>query len=139
MNTINDSIILKKTDYDMLVKYIYSRLTPLSSDNRNAEQLYEELKNARVIEEEEAFPDDVIGLSSFVEVEEQLTGRKMKFTIVLPSEANLGKKRLSIFAPLGIALMGYRKGQVVNWEMPSGNKTFYISHVSNNVSIGNKS
>jgi regulator of nucleoside diphosphate kinase len=133
MNTISNSIILKKTDYDMLVKYIYSRLTPLSSDNRNAEQLYEELKNARVIEEKDAFPDDVIGLSSFVEVEEQLTGRKMKFTIVLPSEANLGKMRLSVFAPLGIALMGYRKGQVVNWEMPPGNKTFYIRRVVNNV------
>ena len=131
MNTINDNIILKKTDYDMLVKYIYSRLTPLSSDNRNAEQLYEELKNAKVVEETNEFPKDAIGLNSFVEVEEQLTGRKMKFTIVLPSEANLGKKRLSVFAPLGIALMGYRKGQIVHWEMPAGQKTFFIRNVTN--------
>jgi len=130
MNTINSNIILKKADYDMLVKYIYSRLTPLSSDNRNAEQLYEELKNAQVVESDE-FPEDAIGLSSLVEVEEQLTGRKMRFTIVLPSEANLGKKRLSVFAPLGIALMGYRKGQIVHWEMPAGQKTFFIRNVTN--------
>lgn len=128
-----NTIILKKTDYDMLVKYIYSRLTPLSSDNRNAEQLYEELKKAKVVEEAKEFPDDVIGLNSFVEVEEQSTGRQMKFTIVLPSDANLGRKKLSVFAPLGIALMGYRKGQVVNWEMPAGLRSFYISHVANNV------
>ena len=130
MNTINSNIILKKSDYDMLVKYIYSRLTPLSSDNRNAEQLYEELKNAQVVESDE-FPEDAIGLSSLVEVEEQLTGRKMRFTIVLPSEANLGKKRLSVFAPLGIALMGYRKGQIVHWEMPAGQKAFVIKNVFN--------
>ena len=130
MNTINSNIILKKADYDMLVKYIYSRLTPLSSDNRNAEQLYEELKNAKVVESDE-FPEDAIGLSSLVEVEEQLTGRKMRFTIVLPSEANLGKKRLSVFAPLGIALMGYRKGQIVHWEMPAGQKAFVIKNVFN--------
>ena len=131
MDKVKDRIILKKNDYDMLVKYIYSRLTPLSSDNRNAEQLYEELKNAEVIDVKEKFPADVIGLNSFVEIEEQLTGKQMKFTIVPPSEANLGRKKLSVFAPLGIALMGYRKGQVVNWQMPAGQKTFLIRNVSN--------
>lgn len=131
MNAIKDRIVLKKDDYDLLVKYIYSRLTPLSNDNKNAEQLYEELKIAEVIESEEDVPADVIRLNSIVEVEEKFTGRQMKFTIVLPAQANISKQRLSVFAPLGIALMGYRKGQWVNWQMPSGQKTFYIKNVLN--------
>ena|SRR5688572_11014288 len=131
MKEIKDRIVLIKDDYDLLVKYIYSRLTPLSNDNRNAEQLYEELKNAEIVESAEEFPTDIIRLNSDVEVEEKQTGRHMKFRIVLPTEANLKKKRLSVFAPLAIALMGYRKGQWVNWEMPSGKKEFFVRNVNN--------
>lgn len=131
MKEIQERIILKKQDYDLLVKYIFSRLTPLSNDNRNAEQLYEELKNAVIVEGDGHIPEDVIRLNSLVEVEEKQTGRQLTFRIVLPSEANLAKQRLSVFAPLGIALMGYRKGQWVNWELPSGPKAFFVKNVSN--------
>ncbi|RYG51343.1 MAG: GreA/GreB family elongation factor, partial [Chitinophagaceae bacterium] len=70
-------------------------------------------------------------LNSWVMVEEQLTGKRLEFRLVLPKEANLGKHKLSVFAPLGIALMGYRKGQLVKWQMPSGEKLFHIRDVQN--------
>jgi regulator of nucleoside diphosphate kinase len=131
MQENKDRIILQKRDYDLLVKYIFSNLTPLSTDNRNAEQLYEELKNAVILEGDGPLPHDVIRLHSKVEVVEKFSGRNFTFTIVLPSEANVGKRRLSVFAPLGVALMGYRKGQRVYWQMPSGDKEFFVKNVIN--------
>lgn len=131
MKTVNDRIILKRNDYDLLIKYIFSHLTPLSNENKNAEQLYEEIKNAVIIEGEKKFPDDVIGLNSVVEVEDTLTGRQLNLKIVAPSKAQLSKQCISVYTPLGIALMGYRKGQRVKWEMPSGPREFYVKNVVN--------
>jgi len=131
MKTITNQLTLVKADYDLLVKYVYSRMSPLSAERKSAEQLYEELKNADVHATEEDFPSDVVRINSVVEVQEQTTGRSLKYRLVSPGEANLRKERLSVYTPLGIALIGYKKGQKIKWEMPSGEKVFYIKDVVN--------
>ena len=129
MDTVKTNIILKRLDYELLMKYIYERLTPFSDDYRHATQLYEELMDADIVEMDDTVSDDVVQLNSHVTVEDQRSGKQMKFSIVLPSQANVGQGRLSIFSPLGIALMGYRKGQTVTWKMPSGAREFFIRDV----------
>lgn len=131
MKTTKNKLILKKNDYNLLLKYVYTRMNPLSAENKNAEQLFEEIKRAEVYDQEEELPADVIRVNSWVEVEELDSKRLLKFRIVLPAQANLKKQQLSLFAPLSIALMGYRKGQQVSWNMPSGEKIFHIKKVSN--------
>lgn len=131
MKKKKQKLLLRRRDYDLLLRYVYSRMTPVSSEQKNAEQLYEELKSAKVYEDNESLPGDVIALNSDVEVEEKQSGRIMKFSIVLPTQANMSKQRLSLFAPLAIALMGYRKGQEITWDMPSGQKKFHVKEVSN--------
>ncbi len=131
MKATKNKLILKKTDYDLLVKYVYSRMNPMSNENKNAEQLYEELRNAEIHDTDSDLPADVVRINSQVEVEEQTTGRRIKFRLVTPGDANFRKEKLSVFAPLGIALIGYRKGQKIAWEMPSGEKVFYIKEVVN--------
>lgn len=126
MNTVKSKLILKRLDYELLMKYIYERLTPFSDDYRNASQLYEELMDAEIVETEDAMRDDVVQLNSNITVEDQKSGKQMKFRIVLPSQANVGQGRLSLFSPLAIALIGYRKGQLVSWKMPSGTREFFI-------------
>lgn len=131
MKTVKNKLILKKADYDLLTKYIFSRMDSVSAESKNAEQLYLELENAKIYEDEIDMPDDVVCSNSMVEVEEQSTGRELKFRLVLPGESNINKGKLSVFAPLAIALIGYRKGQQVKWHMPSGEKVFYIKDVIN--------
>lgn len=131
MKAIKNKLILKKGDYDLLVKYIFSRMDTMSAESKNAEQLYKELEDAEIYDDEMNIPADVVCSNSIVEVEEQSTRRQLKFRLVLPGEGNLSKGKLSVFAPLGIALIGYRKGQRVSWDMPSGEKIFYIKDVIN--------
>jgi len=126
-----NKLILLKQDYEILERYIHSRMHPLSGETKIAEQLYEELAGATILEKQEDVPADVIRIDSVVDVEEKKSGRRMKFRLVLPSLANIRQQKLSVFAPLGIALIGYRKGQLVNWEMPAGSKMFYIKDVAN--------
>ena len=132
MKTKKNKLVLVKDEYELLKGYIHSRLDTLSPESKTAQQLHLELKQALVLDNEQEIPGDIVRLNSWIAVEEKLTGRQLQFRLVLPSEANLNKQKLSIFAPLGIALIGYRKGQQVKWEMPAGEKVFYIKEVENN-------
>ncbi len=131
MNTIKTKLVLVKDDHELLKKYVHARLDTISPESKIAEQLQEELKLALIVEKREDIPADVVRLNSEIIVEEKNTGRRFKFRLVLPHMADLNKERLSVFAPLGIALIGYSKGQEVSWQMPSGEKLFYIKEVNN--------
>ncbi|MFT4175978.1 MAG: GreA/GreB family elongation factor [Luteolibacter sp.] len=50
-------------------------------------------------------------------------------SIVLPAEANPDDDRLSILTPIGLAVMGRRKGDIVTWETPRGTRRMKISAV----------
>jgi regulator of nucleoside diphosphate kinase len=133
MNTVENKnkLVLKKRDYELMLKYVHTHLHPLSKEHKNAEQLFGELQDAEVYDDGADIPSTVVQLYSEVEVEEQGSRRKVKFKIVPPSEANMSQQRLSVFAPLSVAVMGYCQGQEVSWEMPAGPKKFLIRKVKN--------
>ena len=43
--------------------------------------------------------------------------------------ADMGKNKLSILAPIGAALLGYRVGDVIEWPVPSGTKSLRIEEI----------
>ena len=92
--------------------------------------LAEELKKAKVVKDNK-IGAEVVQLYSHVQVEDQSNQNTMDFQIVLPSQANLKEKKISILAPIGIALIGFKKGQDVEWQMPAGKKTLKITEVQN--------
>ncbi len=124
-------LILLRNEYELLKKYVQSRIDTVNAEQAIAAQLKAELEEAKVLENDEAAPDDVVRLHTKVCVEELPSRRKFHFRLTAPADANIKLQKLSIYAPLGIALMGYRKGQQVKWKMPSGEKTFEIVEVTN--------
>ena len=42
------------------------------------------------------------------------------YTLVWPSQADAAKRRISVLAPMGTALLGCRAGDRVEWQMPGG-------------------
>jgi regulator of nucleoside diphosphate kinase len=51
--------------------------------------------------------------------------------LTVPKLANLEEKKLSIFTPLGAALIGFKQGSVIDWELPGGRKKLEIIKVIN--------
>jgi len=51
--------------------------------------------------------------------------------LVMPGAADIRQRKISIMAPIGTALLGFRQGQVVRWQVPSGRKKFTIVEVAN--------
>jgi transcription elongation factor GreA len=92
-------------------------------------RLRERVANARVIDESKLSADSVQLLSK-VEVENLANKMKMKFQIVGEAEADFSKGLLSASTPIGKALMGHAKGDVVEAKVPSGVMKFKILDIS---------
>ncbi len=92
--------------------------------------LSDELDRAIVIKEEE-LNKKIIRIGSEVEFEVVKTKNKMQVQLVLPEESNLKQQKISIFAPLGTALIGFSENDEVEWEMPGGKMLLKILSVSN--------
>ncbi len=48
------------------------------------------------------------------------SGDALDYTLVLPEEADVSEGRISILAPLGTAMLGFRRGDIFEWMMPEG-------------------
>ncbi|MBX5440717.1 MAG: transcription elongation factor GreA [Solirubrobacteraceae bacterium] len=81
-------------------------------------QLEERLRAATVIDASD-LDTDVVRIGSSVNVKDEDTGSSQKFTIVGSAEAK-PPERLSNESPVGKALLGAKKGDVVEVVLPNG-------------------
>jgi regulator of nucleoside diphosphate kinase len=54
---------------------------------------------------------------------------KMTFTLVFPNAANIDQGKISILAPIGTAILGYRVGDIVIWQVPAGQRRIKIEKI----------
>ena len=92
-------------------------------------RLKEKVANARVIDESR-LSADTVQLLSKVQVENMANKMKMQFQIVGESEADFSKGLLSASTPIGKALLGHAKGEVVEATVPNGIMKFKILDIS---------
>jgi regulator of nucleoside diphosphate kinase len=101
--------------------------------SRRANHLYlarleEELERAETVAPERV-PADVITMRSKVRLRDLNTGEEMVYTLVFPSEANFGEGKISVLAPVGTAMLGYRVGDTIEWEVPSGRRRLKVEEL----------
>ena len=115
------------TEYDMeklrAIIEIYG-----GNDNPYLENLEDELDKARVVDPKN-IPDNVVTMNSIVRIKDLDTGEEKTFTLVFPGKTNITEKAVSILAPIGTALIGYREGDIIEWEVPAGTKRFQVMEV----------
>lgn len=130
MQKTKQQLLLRKEDYDIMLAYVRGGTGKQYFDRYNAEELEGELKKAKLIEKEK-FPADVVGLNSTVIIREEAAKKDMELMLVVPDKADIKQRRISFLSPIGTALIGFRKGQRVQWSVPAGMKTFTIVDVKN--------
>ena len=84
-------------------------------------QLEERLRRSIVIDEKELDTGSV-SVGVLVHVKDQKSGESRKFQIVGPAEANPTDQKLSNESPIGKALLGHKRGDVVTIDVPRGPK-----------------
>lgn len=94
----------------------------------NLDRLMEDLDRASVVEARDV-PADVVTMNSKVLLRDLDSGEEMMFTLVYPAAADASQDKISVLAPVGSAVLGYRAGNVVEWKVPSGKRRLKIEKV----------
>jgi regulator of nucleoside diphosphate kinase len=90
--------------------------------------LEEELRRA-VIVEPKIIPADVITMNSRADIVDLDTRETVTFTLVFPGEANIEEDKISVLAPIGAGMLGYRVGDTFEWKVPQGLRRMNIAKV----------
>jgi regulator of nucleoside diphosphate kinase len=97
-------------------------------DQEHLQELRAELDRALVMESSQVSPT-VVTLHAAVRVRDLESGQRQELTLVSPREADVSAGRISVLAPLGTALIGYRQGDIVERLMPGGLRRLLIEEV----------
>jgi regulator of nucleoside diphosphate kinase len=90
--------------------------------------LAEELQRAVVVDPRDV-PSDVITMNSRAEMLDLGTGETVTFTLVFPSQANIDEEKISVLAPIGAGMLGYRVGDEFEWQVPDGVRRMRVTQI----------
>jgi regulator of nucleoside diphosphate kinase len=121
-------IVITETDFERLQWLIDSWQQSSQRDAERLDDLENELRRAMVVKSGKV-PPDVVTMNSRVRIKDLNRGRELTYQIVFPEHADLDENRISVLAPIGTALLGYRAGTTVEWQVPSGTRRFRILDV----------
>src|SRR4051812_44274123 len=112
------TLIVTEADYARLSRLIaLAGISPRQRDEIQA--LEEELGRAEIVAPEEV-PANVITMNSRAELIDTDTGERMEFTVVFPVYANTDEGKISVLAPIGMGMLGFRAGDLFGWPSPGG-------------------
>jgi regulator of nucleoside diphosphate kinase len=115
----NRNIVMTDVDRRRLGTLIDRTASIGVGDRRYLDDLEHEVERATIVDPHDV-PDDVITMNSTVRLCDLDTGEIERYTLVYPRDADIEENRISVLAPIGTALIGYRVGDVVEWPVPSG-------------------
>jgi len=122
----NVELKLSKGVYSLLKDYLKSNSNTMPDFNK--QKLMFELEKAEVLTEK-SLPTEFVSVNTKLKVKEEQSGKELEFILVEPKKAKQKLNKLSILSPIGVALAGYKKGDVVSWEMPDGLRNYHIKEV----------
>ena len=121
-------IIVSERDARQLRALLRYRSEASFRDQAHLGKLKADLERAIVLRAEEMH-GDVITMQSHVQVRDLANGERSNYELVFPFEADVAARKISVLAPLGTALLGFREGDEVEWQMPGGIRQLRIERV----------
>ena len=88
-------------------------------------ELRDRVRNAEVVQKRD-FPDDIVTLLKRVKIKDLGTGEIEEYIILGDGDTDLDKGIISYQSPLAACLIGHKKGDVVEAELPGGEHRFEI-------------
>ncbi|GMU83722.1 MAG: hypothetical protein AMXMBFR47_35920 [Planctomycetota bacterium] len=122
------NIRITDRDMDRLRELLRVTSDPYGKERPYLEMLRGELNRAKVVASDD-IEADVVTMNSKVRVRDPANGRSTTLTLVFPEHADPQTDRISVIAPLGAALLGYRVGDRVSFRVPAGLRACEIEEV----------
>lgn len=130
----NRTPIITDADMDRLTRLVRAFKYSLFRDQQQLDRLDEKLTTAEV-RRPGRVPRDVIRMNSCVQVLDFESQRRGMYMLAFPEEANISKGMISVLAPLGMALLGRRKGDVIEAQVPGGTRKLKVEGVRQQVAV----
>ena len=121
-------IYINAFDKTRLMKLIEHNDILRNPDKKYLIELEKELSRGEVVEPKD-IPKDVITMNSTVHLEDLDSGEEIIYTLVFPGISNISENKISILAPIGTALIGYRVGDIIEWEVPAGLRRLKVEEI----------
>jgi regulator of nucleoside diphosphate kinase len=123
------ALLRERCPHGRLVRLVEQLDGASAVEDPNLEALEDELARARVIDEAD-LPPDVVTMNSEVVVVDVETREELRVRVVFPSAADIERGRISVLAPVGLAVLGSREGDELKWQTPSRIRHFRIERVT---------
>lgn len=126
----------KKTTTIYITELDYNRLNGLidrtrernGADREYLNKLEAELDRAEIVDSNDV-PADVITMRSKVRLKDLVSGESNTYSLVFPTEADFAEGKISVLAPIGTAILGYKQGDTIEWPVPSGLRRLKVEEV----------
>ncbi|MDD5566332.1 MAG: nucleoside diphosphate kinase regulator [Candidatus Omnitrophica bacterium] len=92
------------------------------------EELESELNRAIIVDADK-IPSDVVTMNSRVCLRDVDTAKDEIYQLVYPEDADIEQNKISILAPIGTAILGYKVGDVIKWKVPAGIRRLKIKEI----------
>lgn len=96
--------------------------------NEYLEHLEIELSRGQLVSPADV-PADVVTMNSKVRLRDLDTQEEMTVTLVFPGDADIAQSKVSVLAPIGTAMLGYRLGDTFTWNVPDGERRLQVESV----------
>jgi regulator of nucleoside diphosphate kinase len=124
---VRDRIYITDTDFERLRRLITGRREANSVDHEYLDMLEQELERAEIVGPD-AIPRDVVTMNSEVRLRDLDSGEVRTYRLIFPAQ-NRTDNSISVLAPIGTAMLGYRVGDVIEWRVPRGLRRLKILDV----------
>ena len=127
---VSNHIQITREDLERLEGLLDGIRRTAAQDGIDIAALEEELGRAEIVDSD-SIPADVIAMNSEVILEDLDTGKTAEYKLVWPHvrQASGNAVSLSVLAPLGMALLGYRSGDTIQWNVPRGVRRLRVVRV----------
>ena len=121
-------LYITEADRERLLDLIADQRATMRGSNVYLDALEGEITKAKVVDAEHV-PEEAVTMNSRVRVRDEDTGETETYRIVYPEDAGSSDDALSVFAPIGTALFGFRVGDTVTWKVPDGKRRIKIEEL----------
>jgi regulator of nucleoside diphosphate kinase len=121
-------LYLTRADYQRLNDVLRASLLDRHDDLGDLTRLHDEIKRAKIVEPTQ-IPEDVVTMNSRVRLRDLDSGEQMEVSLVYPAAADVKSNKVSVLAPIGTAILGYRTGDTIDWEVPAGLRRLKVEDV----------
>ena len=122
------SIYVTEPDYHRLSALIETTRERNGVDIEYLKKLEAELDRAEIVNPKDV-PENVITMRSKVRLKDLVTGQANTYSLVFPTEADSNEGKISVLAPIGTAILGYRLGDTIEWSVPSGLRRIKVDDI----------